>query len=147
LEVETSRIPRSSAGVVDRWTGAAALSPPNNPFTLKNEVTFSLIDLLSPATGVTAVFPLDSLAVLIKAVTFSLMDGFAPAFLSNGVSLPLFLLFARFPQKTTKNAIRATPNTAAIAPPMAPTSTFFACPGWVSPGTCVLPSACGTLGS
>lgn len=144
FEAETSRMPRSRAGVVDRATGAAACSPPNNPFTLKNEVTFSLTDLLSPAIGVAT--GLDDRVEPTKAMAFSFIDGFIPAFLNNGVPLPLFLLFARFPQKTIKNAIRVTPKTAAIAPPIAPTSTFFS-PAWVSPGVCVLPSACGALGS
>lgn len=134
-------MPCSRAGVVERATGAAALSPPNNPFILNNEVIFSLTDLLSPATGV------DILEELTKAVTFSLIDGFAPAFLNNGVPLPLFLRLARLPQKTIKNAMRATPKTAAIAPPIAPTFTFFASLACVSPSVCVLPSACGALGS
>lgn len=108
-------------------------------------MTFSLIDLFSPATGVAT--GVDDRATLTKAVTFSFIDGFVPAFLNSGVPLPLFLRFARFPQKTIKNAMRATPNTAAIAPPMAPTSTLFSCPAWLSPELCVLPSACGTLGS
>jgi hypothetical protein len=106
----SSRIPRSSAGVVERRAPSGAALP-GRP-RLMNADSFSERD----------VFVCSPLSRFI-----------------NGVKLPRFLLLAALrPQNQTRATMTRTPNTPATAPPIVPTSVFFAL--CISPGTCV-PSA------